>query len=119
MLPTAEHVRVLWQETAEKIMNGSPRPAAPPSQGSLLKATGICKHFGDFTANDDVSFTIGAGEIHALLGENGAGKSTFVKMVYGLLHPDSGMFEWRGAPVVIRNPQHARELGIGMVLQHF
>ena len=119
MLPTAEHVRVLWQETAEKIMNGSPRPAAPPSQGPLLKATGICKHFGDFTANDDVSFTIGAGEIHALLGENGAGKSTFVKMVYGLLHPDSGMFEWRGAPVVIRNPQHARELGIGMVFQHF
>ncbi|HCD20438.1 MAG TPA: hypothetical protein DEQ79_02515, partial [Alphaproteobacteria bacterium] len=43
------------------------------------------------------------------LGENGAGKSTFVKMVYGLLHPDSGMFEWRGAPVVIRNPQHARD----------
>ncbi len=100
-------------------MNGSPRPAASPPQDALLTATGICKHFGDFTANDDVSFSIGDGEIHALLGENGAGKSTFVKMVYGLLHPDSGMFEWRGAPVVIRNPQHARDLGIGMVFQHF
>ena len=79
----------------------------------------ICKHFGDFTANDDVSFSIDAGEIHALLGENGAGKSTFVKMVYGLMQPDSGSFRWRGEDVTIRNPQHARELGIGMVFQHF
>jgi simple sugar transport system ATP-binding protein len=85
----------------------------------LLTATGICKHFGDFTANDDVSFSIGEGEIHALLGENGAGKSTFVKMVYGLMQPDSGQIEWRGTPTIIRSPQHARELGIGMVFQHF
>ncbi len=86
---------------------------------TLLAATGICKHFGEFTANDDVGFEIEAGEIHALLGENGAGKSTFVKMVYGLLQPDSGQIIWRGEPVTIRSPQHARELGIGMVFQHF
>ncbi|MGC6496326.1 MAG: ABC transporter ATP-binding protein [Candidatus Puniceispirillaceae bacterium] len=100
-------------------MTGSPRPTATSSRDILLTATGIFKHFGDFTANDDVSFSIGRGEIHALLGENGAGKSTFVKMIYGLLQPDSGQFEWQGAPVVIRNPQHARDLGIGMVFQHF
>ena len=100
-------------------MTASTRPSRNQSRSVLLNATGICKHFGDFTANDDVSFSIDEGEIHALLGENGAGKSTFVKMVYGLLQPDSGQIEWRGAPTVIRSPQHARELGIGMVFQHF
>ena len=100
-------------------MTASPRPSRNQSRSVLLNASGICKHFGDFTANDDVSFSIGEGEIHALLGENGAGKSTFVKMVYGLLQPDSGQIMWRGTPTVIRSPQHARELGIGMVFQHF
>ena len=100
-------------------MTASTRPSRNQSRSVLLNATGICKHFGDFTANDDVSFSIDEGEIHALLGENGAGKSTFVKMVYGLLQPDSGQIGWRGAPTVIRSPQHARELGIGMVFQHF
>jgi ABC-type uncharacterized transport system ATPase subunit len=100
-------------------MTASPRPSRNQSRSVLLNASGICKHFGDFTANDDVSFSIGKGEIHALLGENGAGKSTFVKMVYGLMQPDSGQIEWRGQPTVIRSPQHARELGIGMVFQHF
>ena len=89
-------------KTAENKMTGSPRPTATSSRDTLLKATGIFKHFGDFTANDDVSFSISRGEIHALLGENGAGKSTFVKMIYGLLQPDSGQFEWQGVPVVIR-----------------
>ncbi|MGB1710874.1 MAG: ABC transporter ATP-binding protein, partial [Candidatus Puniceispirillaceae bacterium] len=100
-------------------MTGSQRPDETSPGTTLLAATGICKHFGDFTANDDVGFEIEAGEIHALLGENGAGKSTFVKMVYGLLQPDSGQIIWRGEPVTIRSPQHARELGIGMVFQHF
>ena len=100
-------------------MSDSPRPSSNSSKPALLNAAGICKKFGDFTANDDVSFSIGEGEIHALLGENGAGKSTFVKMVYGLLQPDSGRIEWRGRSVSIRSPQHARDLGIGMVFQHF
>ena len=78
----------------------------------LLQALGIVKKFGDFTANDDVSFSIYKGEIHALLGENGAGKSTFVKMIYGLMQPDAGLIEYKGAPVVINGPQHARDLGI-------
>jgi ABC-type uncharacterized transport system ATPase subunit len=91
-----------------------PSPAPP-----LLRAAGIYKRFGDFTANDDVSFSLNQGEIHALLGENGAGKSTFVKLIYGLLQPDAGQIEWRGNQIKIRSPQHARELGIGMVFQHF
>ena len=54
------------------------RAAPLAHQAPLLNASGIIKHFGDFTANDEVNFSIYEGEIHALLGENGAGKSTFV-----------------------------------------
>ena len=85
----------------------------------LFEAQHITKHFGDFTANDAVDFSIEAGEIHALLGENGAGKSTFVKMVYGVLQPDEGAFYFQGQPVTISGPQAARAMGIGMVFQHF
>ena len=85
----------------------------------LLEAEEVTKTFGDFTANDNVDFIIRAGEIHALLGENGAGKSTFVKMIYGLMQPDTGRIMWRGKPVTINGPQHARDMGIGMVFQHF
>ena len=85
----------------------------------LLAGIGLSKSFGRFVANRDIDFTIYPGELHALLGENGAGKSTFVKMIYGLLQPDSGHFEWRGKPVQFTNPQEARAAGIGMVFQHF
>ena len=85
----------------------------------VLEAVGITKSFGDFRANDAVSFAIKPGEIHALLGENGAGKSTFVKLVYGLLQPDAGQFFWHRKPLTISGPQQARQLGIGMVFQHF
>ncbi len=89
--------------------------ASPP----LFEARSVTKHFGDFTANDGVSLSFSAGSIHALLGENGAGKSTFVKMLYGVLHPDGGDFFWQGERVNITSPRFARALGIAMVFQHF
>ena len=89
------------------------------SNKPLFEAVGVTKSFGDFMANDDVSFQIHAGEIHALLGENGAGKSTFVKIAYGLLQPDAGQLFWNGEPISITGPQQARQRGIGMVFQHF
>ncbi len=85
----------------------------------LLTLRGLTKSFGSFKANDGVDLSIRPGEIHALLGENGAGKSTFVKMLYGALQPDAGEIFWRGKKVEIPNPAYARELGIGMVFQHF
>lgn len=89
------------------------------SSTPLLDAKSITKKFGDFTANDAVNFTIMPGSIHALLGENGAGKSTFVKMLYGVLKQDEGEFIWNGEAVTITSPKAARAMGIAMVFQHF
>ncbi len=85
----------------------------------LLETVGITKTFGDFRANDQIDLRIETGQIHGLLGENGAGKSTLVKIIYGLLSPDGGKVFWKNRQVNIRNPKSARELGIGMVFQHF
>ncbi|MEM1365531.1 MAG: ABC transporter ATP-binding protein [Pseudomonadota bacterium] len=85
----------------------------------LLQALGLTKSFGSLVANDNVKLEVGRGEIHALLGENGAGKSTLVKMLYGALQPDQGLIAWSGRPITIPNPAAARDLGIGMVFQHF
>jgi len=85
----------------------------------LLEARNITKVFGALRANDDVTLSLKPGEIHALLGENGAGKSTLVKVIYGSLQPTSGELYWKGRRVIVPNPAAARELGIGMVFQHF
>jgi general nucleoside transport system ATP-binding protein len=86
---------------------------------ALLSLRGIVKQFPGCLANDRVDLTVAPNEIHALLGENGAGKSTLVKIIYGVMKPDAGDISWQGAPVSIRDPAHARRLGIGMVFQHF
>ena len=85
----------------------------------LLEVCNIVKDFGNNRANDQINFKIYSGEIHALLGENGAGKSTLVKIIFGSLQPNSGEIRWNSTPVVIANPAFARNLGIGMVFQHF
>ncbi|HET6220724.1 MAG TPA: ABC transporter ATP-binding protein [Dongiaceae bacterium] len=79
----------------------------------------MVKRFPGCLANDHVDLALRAGEIHALLGENGAGKSTLVKIIYGVLRPDEGEILWQGRPVAIASPAFARQLGIGMVFQHF
>jgi simple sugar transport system ATP-binding protein len=84
-----------------------------------LSLRGITKQFPGCLANDRVDLTVARHEIHALLGENGAGKSTLVKIIYGVVRPDAGQIVWRGAPVAMQSPAHARRLGIGMVFQHF
>src|SRR6266508_2608902 len=84
-----------------------------------IELRGITKIYPAVVANKDVSLTALPGEIHAVLGENGAGKSTLMKIIYGVVKPDAGEVRWEGKPVIVANPAHARELGIGMVFQHF
>lgn len=84
-----------------------------------LTLRGISKQYPGCLANDDVHLDIAPAEIHALLGENGAGKSTLMKVIYGLVKPDSGELLWDGLPIEVKDPAHARKMGIGMVFQHF
>ena len=85
----------------------------------MLELKNIRKTFGDCVANEDVSLTVHKGTIHAVVGENGAGKSTAMKIVYGFYNADSGEIILDGKTVPVRNPHEAIALGIGMVHQHF
>lgn len=91
----------------------------PSTEVPRLAVQGIRKVYPAVIANDDVSLSVMPGEIHAVLGENGAGKSTLMKLIYGVAHPDAGEIRWEGRLVTIKNPAQAREMGIGMVFQHF
>ena len=79
----------------------------------------ITKRFPGIIANDNITLQLKKGEIHALLGENGAGKSTLMSVLFGLYQPEEGEIHMDGKKVVIRNPNDANDLGIGMVHQHF
>jgi len=85
----------------------------------LLEMKHIVKTYGRVVANNDVSLSLNEGEILAIVGENGAGKTTIMKILYGLEIADSGEILLRGKPVTIDNPRTAMRLGIGMVQQHF
>ncbi|KEA61816.1 ABC transporter ATP-binding protein [Marinobacterium lacunae] len=93
--------------------------AEPHVTPPRLTLRGITKAYPGCLANDSIDLNIEPAEIHALLGENGAGKSTLMKVIYGLVKPDHGELLWDGLPIDIRDPAHARKLGIGMVFQHF
>jgi simple sugar transport system ATP-binding protein len=80
---------------------------------------GITKSFPGVLANDDIHFSARNGEIHGLLGENGAGKTVLMNILYGLYHPDEGEIFLQGNKVNIDGPASAIKLGIGMVHQHF
>jgi general nucleoside transport system ATP-binding protein len=84
-----------------------------------LELIGISKQYPAVKANDNVSLRVKPGEIHAVLGENGAGKSTMMKMIYGAVRPDEGEIRWNGQAVQIASPAQARTLGVSMVYQHF
>ncbi|MBC5580510.1 ABC transporter ATP-binding protein [Anaerofilum sp. BX8] len=86
---------------------------------NTIEMRGITKRFGSLTALDHVDFTLQKGEIHALLGENGAGKTTIMNVLYGLLQPDEGEILVNGRPVRFRDSLDAIKENIGMVSQHF
>lgn len=85
----------------------------------MLELRNITKTFGNVVANDDVSITVHKGTIHAIVGENGAGKSTIMRIAYGFYNADSGEILVNGHKTDIRNPHDAIARGIGMVHQHF
>jgi ABC-type uncharacterized transport system ATPase subunit len=85
----------------------------------ILVIKGITKRFPGVIANDNINLEFRAGEVHAILGENGAGKTTLMNILYGLIQPDEGEIYFKGKKVVLKSPQDAIKLGIGMVHQHF
>ena len=85
----------------------------------MLELRNIRKVFGETVANDGVSLVVNKSTIHAIVGENGAGKSTAMKIVYGFYAPDGGEILLDGQQVTIRSPHDAIALRIGMVHQHF
>lgn len=80
---------------------------------------GVSKTFGTNRALDKVDFELLRGEVHALLGENGAGKMTLMKVLGGVIQMDSGEILVKGKREEVDNPSKAMQLGIGIVHQHF
>jgi general nucleoside transport system ATP-binding protein len=87
--------------------------------GNAFEFQSITKAFGPVVANASVSFGVARGTIHAVVGENGAGKSTIMKILYGMYAPDEGKILVESKHVDFRSPQDAIQSGIGMVHQHF
>jgi ABC-type uncharacterized transport system ATPase subunit len=85
----------------------------------MIELRNITKRFGAVLANDAVSIKVEPGTIHAIVGENGAGKSTAMRIAYGFYTSDGGEILINGAVREIRTPHDAIAVGIGMVHQHF
>ncbi len=82
-----------------------------------LKVEGIEKSFPGVKALDNINFSVKSGTVHVLCGENGAGKSTLMKIINGIYTADKGSVYINGQKVEVKNPQHARELGVSMIFQ--
>jgi len=96
------------------VTRGVAADAAP-----AIELRGISKAFGPVQANKDINIRVRKGTIHGIIGENGAGKSTMMSILYGFYQADSGEILIDGRPTRISEPLHAIRAGIGMVFQHF
>lgn len=83
----------------------------------IIRLDSIEKHFGNVIALNGVSFDVRAGECHCLLGDNGAGKSTFIKTMSGVHRPTKGTITFEGRPMSFASPRAAMEAGIATVFQ--
>jgi ribose transport system ATP-binding protein len=92
--------------------NSSEEPTTP-----VLAVRDIEKSFPGVRALEHVSFDCRAGEIHGLVGENGAGKSTLMRILAGVIQPDTGTIQVKRKPVALTSPRHAHDFGIAMVYQ--
>jgi D-xylose transport system ATP-binding protein len=97
--------------------DGDVAVAAGPSPTPLLQLEKVSKRFGAVQALTEVDFEVHAGEVVALVGDNGAGKSTMAKTMAGTLLPDDGRIVFDGRPVNLHGPSDASDLGIATVYQ--
>ena len=84
----------------------------------ILELDHITKIFPGVKALQDVNFQLKRGEIHALMGENGAGKSTFIKVITGVHQPEEGTMKLDGQPVQFKSTRDSQEAGIVCIYQH-
>jgi len=98
---------------------GSVLPLNDPSSlaGPVLRAENLSKQYGAVTVLSDVTLDILPGEIHAIIGENGAGKSTFMRLLSGYIEPSGGRMTMDGKPVRFTEPDQAQQAGIALVHQ--
>ena len=94
-------------------MSASNSNSTPPA----IEGTEVSKTFGMVKALDRASFAARMGEVHGLVGENGAGKSTMIKVLSGVLSPDSGTVRVKGHKIELGSPQAAQASGIRTVFQ--
>ncbi|MBA8902056.1 MULTISPECIES: ATP-binding cassette domain-containing protein [unclassified Phyllobacterium] len=88
------------------------------TQEPLLTARGLVKRYGRVTALDHADFDLYAGEVLAVIGDNGAGKSSLIKAISGAVHPDEGEIKLDGKVINFRSPMEARDAGIETVYQN-
>ena len=84
----------------------------------VLQARGLVKRYGRVVALDNADFDLRAGEILAVIGDNGAGKSTMIKAISGAVVPDAGEITLDGQPILFKSPMQARDAGIETVYQN-
>jgi fructose transport system ATP-binding protein len=87
------------------------------SREPILTARGLVKRYGRVTALDHADFDLYPGEVLAVIGDNGAGKSSLIKAISGAIHPDEGEMTLEGKPMLFRSPMEARDAGIETVYQ--
>ncbi|TMK15735.1 MAG: sugar ABC transporter ATP-binding protein [Actinobacteria bacterium] len=115
--PAARHEGEATGSATTDVESGPP-PAPPTGSAEpLLRLRGINKNFGPVQALVGVDLDVPSGQVTALAGDNGAGKSVLIKCIAGIHAPESGQISWEGNPVHIRTPREAAGLGIETVYQ--
>ncbi|HEV2886281.1 MAG TPA: ATP-binding cassette domain-containing protein, partial [Jatrophihabitans sp.] len=106
--------------TDSEITFDSQRQVQPPhgaEDAPLLEIQNVTKTFGSVISLSDISTTVRAGQVTCVLGDNGAGKSTFIKTLAGVYQPDHGQLLMDGKPVVLSSPRDSLDAGIATVYQ--